>query len=407
MLGLLSINYGIAGQTCIDSGDGQRCIASDCYTNNGYNCVGRLAYNSTDPISAYGIATFAITTPNSQRKITKLLLQPNISGWSADTKLSISKKVGGTVVSSATLKTNGGGSIYPEYDLTANFGQADINGLYTINVADNWCNVAYAGCSGNNLLLLSNFNLIIDYECPGDVRCDNVPDLPKLVSSPASYNYGSVSIGQKSGVVAYTISNSGQANFTVKDITKSGVNSGEFHKVVDNCTGKTLDYHSGTNNSCTFQYQFSPETPGTKSANLLVVTDIFKNAQGTIAVAGTATGGQKIQVAPTTDSFQQVPVGLTSSPHFYTVTNTGAAQLTLGTLSIAGTNAPDFKVTNDQCSGKSLAPQAVCTFQAVFSPTSQGTKSSLVSIPSNDPLAALVSIPMTGTAAAMSQNYCY
>lgn len=404
--GLLSANDGIAGQTCVDSGDGKRCTASYCYTTNGTNCVSQLAYYQTDPISAYGSAIFSISTTNPQRRITKILLQPNISGWSTNTQLSINKKVSGTVVASKTLKSNGSGSVSLEYDLTSDFGQVDINGTYTINVSDNWCNTQYTSCLGNNLLWLSSFNLIINYECPGDVGCDNVPDRPKLVASPASSNYGSVSIGQKSGVVTYTISNSGQANFTVMDVTKSGVNSGEFHKVADNCTGKTLDYHPGANNSCTFQYQFSPETPGAKSANLLIVTDIFKNSQSLIAVSGTATGGQKIQVAPTTDSFQQVPAGLTSSPHFYTVTNTGSAQLTLGTLSIAGTNAADFKVANDQCSGKVLASKAFCTFQAVFSPTSQGTKSSSVRIPSNDPSAALVSIPLTGTAAAISQSYC-
>lgn len=406
LLLVLSANSVIAGQACVDSGDGKKCTASYCYTTNGTNCVSQISYYSTDPISAYGTATFSIYTPNDQRRITKILLQPNISGWGTNTQLSIDKKVGGVTVTSKVLKANNTGSIFSEYNLTDLFGQTDINGVYTVKVSDNWCNTTYTSCLGNNLVYIPYFRLIIDYECPGDVGCDKVPDVPKLVASPASSNYGSVSIGKKSGLVTYTISNGGKANFMIMDITKSGANSGEFHKVIDNCTGKTLDYHPGVNNSCTFQYQFSPETPGAKSAKLLVITDIFKNAQGTIAVSGTATGLQKIQVVPVTDNFQQVPAGLTSSPHFYTVTNTGSAQLTLGTLSIAGTNAADFKVANDQCSGKALAPKAFCTFQAVFSPTSQGTKSSSVRIPSNDPSASLVSIPLTGTAAAMSQSYC-
>lgn len=398
-LAFLSTNSSLAAITCTDSGDGKKCIASYCY-GSGTTCVTQIACTISQILSTSSSPTFNQITVNPQRRITKILLQPNISGYSSETYLEMYKIVGG-IKTSKVLKVRGSTEpVKIEYDVTDVFGQTDINGTYYIYVSENYTS------QNNNCANLGTYNLIIDYECPNDIGCDNVPDVPKMAFSPASYNYNSVSIGQKSASATYTISNSGKSNFTVKEVTKSGSNPGEFHKVADNCTGKTLDFHSGANNSCTFQYQFSPETPGAKSASLLILTDIFKNAQSTIAVSGQATTVQKIQVVPGTDIFQQIPAGVTSSPHIYTVTNTGPGSLQIGNLGITGINSADFKVSNDQCSGRTLSSKAICTFQTVFRPASQGNKSSSITIPSDDQSAGVLSVPLTGAATAASISYC-
>jgi len=43
-----------------------------------------------------------------------------------------------------------------------------------------------------------------------------------------------------------------------------------------------------------------------------------------------------------------------------------------------------FSILNDTCSGKTLAPSGICTFQVRFSPTSQGAYNDIFDIPSND-----------------------
>lgn len=390
----------IIKEQCTDSGDGKVCVAHFCY-GSGEDCVYELACSVSQPTFTTSSPIFNIVTTNPQHIITKLLFQPAISNYSAATELQINKKVGGTTVASKVLKASGASvPVLFEYDATDVFGKIDINGTYNIYVYDDWTS------SNNNCLNLGAYNLIIYYECPNDIGCDNVPDLPLLVSAPTSYNYNSVSVGQKSVSKTYTISNSGKANFTIKEITKAGTNPGEFHKTADNCTGKTLDFHAGVNNSCTFQYQFSPETPGAKTANLLILTDILKSAQSTIAVSGLATSVQKIKVVPGTDNFLSIPAGVTSSPHIYTITNTGLGQLQLGTIALSGSNAADFKISNDQCSGKTLNSNAICTFQAVFRPTVQGNKSASITIPSDDQNAGVLSVPLTGTALAASVSYC-
>lgn len=78
--------------------------------------------------------------------------------------------------------------------------------------------------------------------------------------------------------------------------------------------------------------------------------------------------------------------------------NTGTAELISGVISLAGTHATEFTLQNDNCSEHPIAPQASCTIQVAFTPTATGAKSASLSIPSNDPVSALVTVPLSGTA---------
>lgn len=86
-----------------------------------------------------------------------------------------------------------------------------------------------------------------------------------------------------------------------------------------------------------------------------------------------------VEVSPTSHDFGNQAVGTTSSAFTFTVTNIGTADLTIGTLSVTG----QFALTNNQCDGDVLAPNASCNFSATFHPTSTGAKTGEVSIPSD------------------------
>ena len=84
----------------------------------------------------------------------------------------------------------------------------------------------------------------------------------------------------------------------------------------------------------------------------------------------------------------------------FTVKNTatkGVADLTIGTTTIGGTDAGQFKLVEgkDRCSGQTLEPGKSCTFQVSFVPTSADTKLATITIPSNDPDGAKI-IQITG-----------
>jgi hypothetical protein len=105
-----------------------------------------------------------------------------------------------------------------------------------------------------------------------------------------------------------------------------------------------------------------------------------------------------ISVSPVSFDFGNVNVGSTSAPQTFTISNTGDADLEIGTISITGTDASEFCIQNDNCSGQTVAPLGSCTFDVVFSPTSGAEKSANLEIPSNDPDTPMLNVPLSGTA---------
>lgn len=81
--------------------------------------------------------------------------------------------------------------------------------------------------------------------------------------------------------------------------------------------------------------------------------------------------------------------------------NTGTAALTVGALSLLGTNATDFRIASDACSGQTLAAGdlAGCSVALQFAPSTVGAKQATLNVPSNDPNGAQL-VSLTGTASA-------
>jgi PKD repeat protein len=104
-----------------------------------------------------------------------------------------------------------------------------------------------------------------------------------------------------------------------------------------------------------------------------------------------------IKVSPVSHDFGNVPVGGSSTAQTFVVSNIGTADLILGTISLNGADASEFAKQNDTCSGMTLPTSGTCTFEAVFSPTTQGAKGGILSIPSNDLYDNPLDIQLSGT----------
>ncbi len=104
-----------------------------------------------------------------------------------------------------------------------------------------------------------------------------------------------------------------------------------------------------------------------------------------------------ISVSPAEKNFRNVTVDSSSSPQTFTVRNVGYADLAVGTIDIAGTNADQFTIQNDNISNKTIIPGGSATLQVVFSPTSTGAKSATLNIPSDDPAEATVLVSLSGS----------
>ena len=78
------------------------------------------------------------------------------------------------------------------------------------------------------------------------------------------------------------------------------------------------------------------------------------------------------------------------------ITNTGNANLSIGQISNPNPNLP-FSISADACSNATLRPSQTCSLRVSFAPTSQGSFSGTLSIPSNDPDSKVVNISLKGT----------
>lgn len=91
-----------------------------------------------------------------------------------------------------------------------------------------------------------------------------------------------------------------------------------------------------------------------------------------------------ISVDPTIYRFGDVAVGASSAPVTFTVSNSGATDLTLGTLSLTGPHASQFVLGTNSCDGQLVVVGGSCTLSVTHTRTERGYKHAALTIPSND-----------------------
>jgi len=100
-----------------------------------------------------------------------------------------------------------------------------------------------------------------------------------------------------------------------------------------------------------------------------------------------------IHINPVSHYFGDVNVG-DQPQQLFTVSNTGELDLVIGDLSITGD--PEFTIQSDGCSQNTLSQFETSTFAVLFSPSSEGEKSTIISIPSNDSDRPVLNVLLSG-----------
>ena len=80
-------------------------------------------------------------------------------------------------------------------------------------------------------------------------------------------------------------------------------------------------------------------------------------------------------------TFPATSVGQSSAPRTVTVRSTGTAPLVLGTAALAGSSPADFKISDDTCSGTTVAAGSSCTLSLAFTPTAGGSRGASLVVP--------------------------
>jgi sugar lactone lactonase YvrE/P pilus assembly chaperone PapD len=211
---------------------------------------------------------------------------------------------------------------------------------------------------------------------------------PDIDVTPTSLDFGSVAVGQSKDLML-TVRNTGTTPLTVSSITSSNM---QFSAPSPLTPFKLV---AGAQQSVTVR--FAPTAGGTTNGTLTINSNDPDEAMVSVAVTGSgmAAAVQDIDVTPTSLDFGSVTVGQ-SKDLTVTVRNTGNATLTVNS---ATSNNQQFSVTSPSTpfTVNAGAQQSV-TLR--FTPNSSGNQNGTLSIASNDPDEATVTVAMTGSGAA-------
>jgi hypothetical protein len=212
--------------------------------------------------------------------------------------------------------------------------------------------------------------------------------------NPTSWNADVVPINT-TVIQTITVTNTSGGVLTGSNLRMLITGSSDFKPQV---TSIFCAFQWANNTTCNVYIQFTPSGSGARTANLSIyLIDIYSVD---VALSGTG-AGPAVSVNPTSWDFGNQTVGVTSGVKSFTLTNSGTQSLTLGTLSVTGTNANNFALSGNNCTNNlTIAAAGTCTFGVTFTPSSTGLKSGSVSIPSN---AATATVSLSGTGVNVPQ----
>jgi mono/diheme cytochrome c family protein len=201
---------------------------------------------------------------------------------------------------------------------------------------------------------------------------------PAAALTSTTLAFGNQVLQTNSATMTATLTNSGSASLVLSSVTLGGTHSGDFTRSGTCAAAQAL----APAQSCTINAVFRPTAIGVRSATVTIGHNASP-ATSTVSLAGTGVSAPTPAAAltATTLAFNNQVIGTTSAARTVSISNTGSATLTLGTITVAGTNAGDFASTN--CNGASVAPGANCTISVTFTPAAPNARSATLGIPSN------------------------
>ena len=223
----------------------------------------------------------------------------------------------------------------------------------------------------------------------------------RLVFGPAplgTFERQGIGLSSATENLTFTNNSSGAISFSADALL--GENPAEFSTPTDACANSVVQPAG----NCTISVMFTPSAAGVRQANLQL-NNSAANAPFVVSLIGY---GSPIVFAPATLAFGPQSPGTTSSPQSLTITNTGQASLTIGSL-VKGGNAPQyFALKSDACTGTTLAANASCTVAIAFSPPVIGLFTAVLSVndtASDSPQSVLITGNGTGPAAGLNPSY--
>jgi len=223
-----------------------------------------------------------------------------------------------------------------------------------------------------------------------------------LMAAPTAIDFSGQPQGTASTPHTISITNVYSSSLTVSGITFGGPNAADFSVAKDTCTGISL----ARDQICTIDVVFTPITTAVETAQLQAAhngpfrSPLVVNLQGTGTTAGSA---PVVTLSAASLAFPGTRVRMQSPGQTINVSNIGTAPL-LGTATIINADpnlfppaANQFLITNDSCSGISVAAGSSCSVAVIFDPSSSGPSTAILSLV-NNAATSPQSVTLTGTA---------
>jgi hypothetical protein len=199
---------------------------------------------------------------------------------------------------------------------------------------------------------------------------------PALTIAPAGQDFGSILLGQSSAAIGFTVTNVSSVSVLINNFVVAG-HFNDFTVAPGSC-GPALP----SGGSCTFTVTFTPTVLGARAAT---VTAVGTGGTPTVSASLTGTGTDQptiaLRIAPDTFLFASIPVGASSPPATFTVTNLLAVRTgTINTFGLTGVNTTDYLISQGTCAGATLDPGGSCTFSVTFAPQNAGGHRSTLTV---------------------------
>jgi hypothetical protein len=212
---------------------------------------------------------------------------------------------------------------------------------------------------------------------------------PSINVTPASLEFGNVNVNATRDL-AVTIANRGTSALNVTAITSSNA------RFTIAAGGAPFTVAAGSQS--TVSVRFSPNAAGAQAGNLTIASNDTVRGPVTVPVTGTGTatgGGPSIEVTPSSVDFGSVNVNATHGMAI-TVANRGAAALNVTAITLSNAR---FSIVSGGAPF-TVAAGSQSTVNVRFSPNAPGTQTGTLTIASNDPSRASVTVSLTGVGVA-------
>ena len=212
-----------------------------------------------------------------------------------------------------------------------------------------------------------------------------------LGNSPSTLSFGSAAVGSASAAMTVTVRSSNSASLSGVSVSLSG----DFSRSGGTCAASLA---AGT--SCSIAVTFSPTTLGARSGTLSIA-HAGTPTPVAIALSGSGSGNAAAvaSVAPASLAFASTMLGSTSAAQNVTLSNSGNAVLTLGSIA---SDSADFVIAGGTCAaGAMVAAGSNCIVSVAFKPSAVGARAGTLNIAHNAAGGSLaVALSGIGAAAA-------